>query len=237
MSKQNDVVMEAYETWSRNRTPANMSRLLNALNPTLKAVMATHGIHGDKNVELSAKAYLAKQIIERYDPEKASLSTFAYQSLQRVPRIASSQRSVVHTPESASHDLMYIRRTIDSLRDKLDREPTIDEVADESGVSINRIGSITDHYGKPVMSSSKARLASGVDAASGDELQRSAEQELWQKYTVDSLDDIDRKIYDNITGDKPKTKVEVAKELGMSPSAVTQRSNKIIHELDSYGDD
>jgi len=228
-----DGVQEAYEVWSAERTPENMSKLLRAMDPMIKSVSATHGVSGDQNVQWAARAYLARQIMDRYDPAKTGLSTFAYQTLQRVPRIAAKQRNVVSVPETSDYDIRTLRRAKEELFDVYGREPTDLELSDHTGIDPRRIKNLDSRYARPILAASHAdSLDSGAESPSVES--NSAGSALWDQYVVDALDPVDKKIHGWLSGNRPLSKIDIANKLGISPSAVTQRASRIGKELGSY---
>ncbi len=223
---------ELYEAWSKKKTPDNMTALLRSLDSTINTVASTHGAAKDENLKWALRVHLAQDIKNRYDPAKSALQTFVYQSLQRTPRIAASQRNLVHVPESSDTDLRSLQGARQDLLDINEREPTDDELSDRAGVSLARIRALDNKFGRPIMAVSKFHVGSGgVDPASGDEAATATEQ-LYRQYAVDALDTTDRKIYDMLSGEVPAAKSQIASHLGISPPAVTQRLAKIIKKLD-----
>lgn len=237
MSSNHPDLQRVYQKWSDNRTPENMSVLLRALDPMLKSVSGTHGVQGDQNVTWAARAYLAKQIIERYDPSKTNISTFTYQTLQRIPRIAAQQRNVVKVPETSDYDMRRLRGAKEDLYDQLNREPNDDELADYTGIDVARIKNLDRRFSRPIMAASHAEELTGSPAGGNifDAPEENAETRLWREYSMDALDPIDKKIHKWMTAPKPISKVEIAGRLGMSPSAVTQRTARISKELAEFG--
>ncbi len=221
-----------YKTWKQDQTPDNMSALLKSLDSTINSVAATHGATRDENLKWALRLHLAKDIKNRFDPNKASLQTFVYQSLQRTPRIKAQQRSVIHTPESSDADLRQLRRTRQELIDIHDREPSRAEIADRSGISIKRLEKLEKQFGKPSMNLSAFHTETGgMDPMAMGDTPATAQEQLYHQYAVDALDSTDRRIYDSLQHNAPSSKKEIAAVLGISAPAVSQRIEKINKAL------
>jgi len=232
-----EKVQQAYERWAKQKTRGNMSILLKELDPMVSAVSVAHGAAGDSNVKWAARAYLAQQLSQRYDPTKSNLSTFTYQTLQRIPRIAAKQRNVVSVPESSDHDMRYLRGIKEDLFDELGREPSDIELADRSGVDIHRIENLSKRFARPIVTASQMAETTGMPVgAAEEESDSSPDEQLWKEYAVQAMDPTDLKIYNWLSKSNPMSKIDIAKKLNVSPSAVTQRASRIGQELGGYGD-
>jgi len=224
---------QAYKTWSENKTPDNMSSLLGSLSGTINSVSATHGASGDENLKWAIRLHLAKEIKNRYDPSKSALSTFVYQSLQRIPRMAAQQRNIVHVPESSDADMRRIAVVRQELIDKNERDPSDDEIADRSGISSDRVRSLNSKFGRPKVTMSKFHATSGGAEPNTIGLDtQTVQEDLYQRYAVDSLAPQDRQVYDWLSQEVPLAKSQIATRLGISPPAVSQRIDKINKMLE-----
>jgi DNA-directed RNA polymerase specialized sigma subunit len=229
---------ELYEAWSANKSPTTLTPLIKALEPTIRSSMAVHGYNNDRNIEWKVKNHLIDQLENRYDPSKGTnVKTFTYETMKRIPRIAASQKHGIHVPESADYDLRRLRGVEQDLLDKLGREPTEAELGDALGLSPSRIQKVRERYGKAELTESM-NLATGAGSASAknDNDVEDPALKLWIQYTVDSLSPRDRKIYEWLTRARPLPKTEIAKRLGISPAAVTQRTAKIVEMLNEFND-
>lgn len=231
--KEKDTAQQVFERWSTDKSKTNMSALLTALTPDVRAAMSRHGVQGDPNIFNSARVHLAKQM-DNYDPTKANIKTFTYRTLQRLPRIAARQKNVVHVPESSDTDNRRLRAERENLIDILDREPTVEELADRTGVSVDRILTLRNRFSRPIMAASQLENVQGGGFGFPASL-RTADQELWRSIVIKALDPVDKKIYEWSTRRNPLPKNEMAARLGMSASAVTQRADKIDKRFKEYG--
>lgn len=222
----------SYQEWRKNPTPENMSALLKSLDSTINSIASTHGASNDENLKWALRVHLAKEIKNRFDPSKSSLQTFVYQSLQRTPRIKAQQKNIIRVPESSDYDIRRINAAKQELIDINDREPTRAEISDRAGIPLSRIQKLEERYSKPTMNlSSFYQETGGVDPSDSMHIPATAEEQLYHQYSVDSLDSVDRRIYDSLSQNQGMSKKELASSLGLSAPAVSQRIEKINKAL------
>lgn len=218
-----------YETYAGDPTPDNMSPILQGLTPTIRSVMAKNGLRDDPNIEYEMKAQLAEHIANGYDPEKAALNTYAYDVLKRMPRVAAQQRHGVHIPESADLAKRQVYAATERLKDELNRNPTSAEIADATGLSAKRVDSLDRRYGRAAVSQSFSEAFGGQSA--GTQEFEAPELDMWVEATVNAFSPVDRRIYEALSQDEPLTKTQLAKELGVSNAAITQRVGRMVKML------
>ena len=220
--------------WSADRNPKTMSALLKDLDTTINSVSATHGASRDDNLKWAIRLHLANDISNRYDPSKASIQTFVYQSLQRVPRLAAQQRNVVHVPESSDADRRKVDRARRELEDIHEREPTDAELADRSQIDVRRIQSLNNKYGKPQMTLSKFHEEVGGSDPASEGGYDSAVDAAHKDYVLQGLAPQDRKIYNWLSQKDPLAKSDIASRLGVSPPAISRKIKKLEDKFDVY---
>jgi DNA-directed RNA polymerase specialized sigma subunit len=115
------------------------------------------------------------------------------------------------------------------LESELGREPTIDELADRTGISPARIEKINKYR--------NVQSESSMLTEKGDTLfeRKKDPHKIWAEYVYHDLDPVDKKIYEWSTGyggNETYKKGEIARRLNMSAPAVSQRINKIIAKLE-----
>jgi len=98
-----------------------------------------------RNVEIPQYVLISKgqeyivDNIHKYDPERASLNTFAYNNLKQLRRYVIARQNTARIPE---HKAIYIGRFHSAqqhLKEQLERDPAPSELADELGWSTGRV--------------------------------------------------------------------------------------------------
>jgi len=218
--------MQAYSLWARTGAQSDAAAMLRALDPVLRSAVTTYAGRDDPTAYSRAKL-LALKALRTYNPDKSRLSTYLMHQLQPLRRFAAKRLEVVNVPERVKSDGAALASARAALTDGLDRTPTLQELADKTGISAKRIRHVEGF--RPV--------AVEVDEYS-DEPTALARQrrrmELWQDYVYHDLDPVDKRIFEQRTGylgSKVQSVSAVAKALRVTPGAVSQRADKIAKKL------
>lgn len=222
-------MLEEYTRWKAEPTDENLSAVLKALKPTIASALTSYA-SGDRT--LIPRAYiLARKSLDTYDPSKGvNLKTHVFNSLKRLNRYYNERSVTVHIPENVKVDNSAVYNFTIRFQDEHDREPTLDEISDGTGLSYKRL--------------QKARISTGeVDESMftseiGDAMHkgksRSAE-DIWSDYVYHDLDDKSKKIFEWTTGykgTKVLPKKDIATKLKITPAAVSSRITTITKKLD-----
>ena len=198
-----------------------------------RSAIKTYGYTGDPSIRTKAQIYTAK-VLDRYDPARgASLPTFVFTELQRLQRLGAKQSFAIPMPEQAALDLKKVKGTSDELRYELGREPTSDELADQTGISKKRIEFISKKYNRPTISEAAFTTDEGARITPGTV--RPDTEQLWIDLTYAQQSPVDKKIMEwslGLHGQEKLSKSMIAKKLNISVAAVTQRATKIAKQLE-----
>jgi len=229
---------ESYKAWKENANPATRSGLLKAVQPVIQTALRSYG--ADSPVMRNRAKLLAADAIDTYDPNRGSLKTHLLSQLVGIQRFNARQHQVVSVPEQVALDSLKLRRTAAELDDELGREPSTQELADRLGMSMKRIAYVRQ-YRPPVATGQLASTNS--ETGETEEFTPDAtslampkpEDDPWLQYIYQDLDGVDQSILDLTMGLHGRSVVqskEVARRLGISPGAVSQRLAKIQRLLD-----
>lgn len=204
------------------------SVLLQELSPTID--QALHMFANDDPSYKTQARILSLNAVKSYDPsKKTQLSSHVFNHLQRLQRLAAQRGNLVHIPENAALQ----RRAIEKAREEYEiehgEEPTVAELADQMGISIKKINRLLSFGGTTSESATQDEHGDSLAASS---MQRALD--LYDRYIYDELDRIDKKIYEWSTGfggTKQIHRAEMAKRLGISESAVSQRASAIARKF------
>lgn len=223
-------VEDHYKQWWLDRTPDNLGKVVKALEPTVSYKLASMGIADNPQMRHQARLYVA-DAVKTFDPASGTnIRTWAQNQLQSLHRFKRENQGPVKIPDRAAIDAWAIEKASREFLDQHGFEPDVKQLADYSNISVKRIATVRK-LTRPVAAASQM-FDEGNDPV--DFLGESLE------YVYDSADQIDRKIIDHTTGyggAKVMQKNEIAAMLGISPSQVTRRADRIGQQIQEMEND
>ena len=221
-----------YDMWAQDPTPENLAKIITELEPTINAEVQR--FPGSKPLLRGRAKSLTVKAVQSYKPaEGTQLRSWVITQLQPLARYGQQLRPV-HAAEVAIRQAAEVNRIRGELSDELDRDPTLVELADATGISSTRIKRIREQV-KPTMSEGSFMEADNpedVNSLPGTTLPN--RMDTSEEIVYDSLDPRDKTIFDWKTGKHGKTQLanqEIAKRLGVTPAMITQRSYQIALQI------
>lgn len=134
--------LEIWKVWKKQPTPANMQAVLRQVDPLIqKEVNRWSGKLARPALELEAKR-LAAEAVESYSPTGgAALSTHVMNRLRKLSRLPYTHQNIARIPEYQTLKFHTYELAKSALQDRLGRDPTVDELANELGWSKNHLTS------------------------------------------------------------------------------------------------
>lgn len=221
----------AYKEWWLDKTPSKLNGVVRALDNTINYKMVSMGVSDNPQMKHQARLYVA-DAVKKYDPTSgASLHTWAQSHLQSMHRFKRENQGPVKVPDRAALDAWSIEKANRELTDELGYEPDVKQLADKSNISVKRIAAVRKAT-RPVAASSQMYDDGG--GTMSDYMGEALE------YVYGDADQMDRKIIEMTTGYGGcdiMQKNHIAAKLGISPSQVTRRSERIGMKLQSMDHD
>ena len=218
-----EVVMK----WQKTSDPKDADQVLKRLRPTIDSALQSFA-GGDRRLRARANI-IALDALRSFDPARETkASTMAYHHLQRLNRISAQRSNVVHIPESVANDFAAITKASAELADRNGIEPSVEDLADYTGISEKRINNL-EFYGG-IKSESASRDDEGRDVVGFN----MTKDPVYLDYLYRSVGPIDKKIIEftsGFNGRKLLPGTEIAKRLHITPAAVSQRLNKLTKRL------
>lgn len=218
---------EEYKQWAAEPTPENMAKIVNSMDSTINSEIQRYP--GPKPLLRGKARSLAIKAVKSYKPESgAQLRSWVVTSLQPLSRYGQQLRPV-HASEVAIRQSAQVNRVKEEMMDELGREPSVEELADQTGISTTRIKNLRQQV-KPAISESAFDVSSdpnspGLPGTVAANTLGNAGDMVYH-----SLSERDKQIHDFKTGKNGRVVLsnqEIAKRLGVSPALVSQRSAQI----------
>lgn len=233
--------MTLWHEWKTDPTPERAGTLLTAAKPWIAQGLAAYADTHSPVIRGQAKL-LALDAFKSYDPSLGSLRNHVFGRLQRLQRTAAQAAAAIRGPEGVVLDQQHLRDVSTNLEEKLGRSPTLQELSDASKMSPKRISHVMQYKSGIPQGSLFVDDGSGDDNDSSNdtqEMSRDYQQAVWQRAWLQAvqphLDPVDRALVHNIRRTAgQKTNTEMARALGMTSAAISQRTarlQKMLHQF------
>lgn len=215
----NEEIWKKYQQGDMTSTP----ELLKALQPTIDSAITSYA-GGNDEFKTKAKI-MALEAVKSYDPSKGTqLSTHVFNSLKRLQRLSADRGNFIHVPEQSALDKKSLERVIRDYTIDNGEEPSRQQLADLTGVSMKKIDRLLNIKGSTSSSMTTSEQGDSLDRAPRTAIT------LYEDTLYQELDPTNQKIYDWLTGYNGApmlSRQDVAKRLKMTPAALSQRIAKI----------
>jgi DNA-directed RNA polymerase specialized sigma subunit len=222
-----------WDQWKKqDESPEAMSPLLQSLKP----LVYRYGVQQFANrvpihqhvLEAEARR-LAIQGLRKYDPTKAQINTFLKPQLQSTNRFVRKRQNMSRITEDRIGKIGNMDRAIARLKDKLGREPTLHELADEMKES-------PDTLEKLIAERKDDRLSSG--ALEDPFLTETPKSRSVLRLIRYELTPNEQLVFDYLTGQNGKPLItstgQIARKLGWGDSKVSQIKTAITRKIKKY---
>jgi DNA-directed RNA polymerase specialized sigma subunit len=230
---------ETYNHWSRDPNPETNDMMLKALHPIIDNAVKTYAGSADNSVIRSKAKKIVIDTLPNYDPNNTKLKTYVFNQLQGLKRFSLQQNQIINIPEQVQLDYVNLKKTENSLKEELGRDPSDTELADATSMSLKRL----NYVRKLQMPSSEGTVLQPMMHSDSSDFNDPSvasrvnkdDMNAWHSFVYDSLGDIDKIIMEHsfgLNGKSILSNQEIAKKLRISPAAISLRKNKIQQELD-----
>ena len=218
-----------WDQWKKGgQTPELSAPLMKSLRPVIYSqgvrvwanrVPVQTAVLESKAVQLSLGA------LESYDPTKSQLNTHITTTLKGMHRFATSRQNMTRLTEARRRLVGPYKRALARLKDKLEREPTVLELADEMKETPDNVEKLLLEMKDDLMSSGT------MNDPFLDETPESRLKLLLIRYSLSPEEGI---VFDYLMGQGGKPRIEspgeIAKREGWSNSKVSQLKNSIMRK-------
>lgn len=183
---------------------------------------------------------------KRFDPDKEVkfISYAVWWIRQAIMQTIFQQTGAVRIPVKESLFISKVKETYERLKEELDREPTLEEIAKEVGASVKKVKNALQVVRMPY-SLDMPLGQEGEDLTLLDVLSKKGTEDVEKEIVEESLkkeltsllsalDDRERAIIEHrfgLNGEEPKTLTEVGDLLGISRERVRQIEQRALKKL------
>jgi len=227
-----DDFASTHELWQKNQTPEMNTKLLTTLQPTIDTAISSY-VGQNPSPAIKTRAQLmALKAMQNFDPKRGNVRTHLLSQMQSLRRLSAQEQNIISIPEQVGLDYQRLTEAERELQDKLSRDPSDDEIADSTGLSVRRINKIRAFH-KPVAEGSTI-IESADDYSDGGVASKipgqTSAQDAWMDFVYGDLSPTNKLIMDMSLGRNGRRKAsvqEIARKLNITPGAVSQRAAKI----------
>lgn len=230
---------DSYNAWKQKPSKSTSGALLKAVNPIIDQAIHSYGgaARGSPTLRSNARR-MALTAMGTYDPQRGKLKTHLLSQLQRLRRTSAQEQQIIKVPEQIVLDRQHLAAAEQELAGALGRDPSDQEIADSTGLSRKRIGHI--RKARPPLAEGTALSRPGVPESEqflpasqipGQDI--GADE--WAEFVYADLGAKDQAIMDYALGQNGAPRLapsKIAKRMGLSPGAISQRTAKIQAMLD-----
>lgn len=221
---------EPYRAWKTAPGPATTGALLRAVNPVLDTALKSYGSQTSPNLRSRAKQ-LAIKAFDTYDPTRGNLKTHLLSQLQRLRRASAEEQQIISVPEAVRLDHYNLIQAENELADRLGRSPSDAEISDYTGLAPKRLQYVRQL--RLPISEGAAERDGNAPSVVGVGYDPDA---AWRSFIYYDLSPTDQLIMDlslGLHGNQQTDINEIAKRLGVTVGAVSQRRAKIQQLIDA----
>lgn len=226
-----------FQAWQKTRTPETNTKLLSTLQPVIDTAVSSYA-GGNMSPTIKTRARLmALKAMDSYDPKKGNVRTHLLSQLQGLRRLSAREQNIIAIPEQVGLDFQRLSESENELQDRLGRDPTDDELADHTNLSLRRIRKIRAFH-QPIPES--ATVVEGEDENNDGGVASTVPgatraHDAWMDFVYGDLSPVDKLVMDMTLGRNGRRRAstqEIARRLNITPGAVSQRAAKIQAMLD-----
>ena len=221
---------DSFNAWKKDQTPEANTQMLHTLRPVIEQGIKAHV--GESNPLLLSRARkLTLNGLRSYDQSRSRLKTHIFTQLQGLKRINRQQGQIIQAPERVQLDAYHLVNHTQELRDQLGRDPSDAELADHTGFSLKRIAHVRKLQ-PGVAEGTMDRVAPSMPI--GMQTSQPA-HDTWVQIVYEDLPPLDQRILEHtlgLNGHPRLSNQDLARKLGRSAGAISQRKAKIQQLLD-----
>jgi len=224
---------ELVKDWQVNKNPQSFVALHTRFRPIVNKVVSKYKNGGlpEATLRMSADAQLVTAF-DTYSPDHGTaVSTHVWNHMQKVQRPAMEALTSGRIPEHRNVQLATFKIARDNLEDRLGREASVEEIADELGRDQTSVARMLHELGGETSSS-----GAGFDFYGNSTVLEHKDRAL-SDYLYYELSGPDKVIFEHTFGYGGKPILqnkEIAEKLGTNAMAITRAKQRMAQKIKGY---
>ena len=212
-----DDFHNVFDTWQKNPTPQINTKLLNTVQPVIDTALSSYVGPSHTPAMRSKAKLMALKALKTFDPKIGNVRTHLLSQLQSLRRAAAQEQNIISIPEQVGLDYQKLNEAENDLRDRLSRDPSDDEVADATGLSVRRIKKIRGFH-QPLAEGSTI-IDTGDDYADAGGIAsaipgQTTAQDAWLDFVYGDLSPVDKLVMDMTLGRNGRKRTSTQEKIG-----------------------
>ena len=228
-----NIDMQQVLDWQKKSDPTAFTELVFKYQPIVNSVVNKYRTVGVSPSILRAQT--STQLIKALNTYKPDMgtqpSTHIWNQMQKVQRVATESLASGHAPEYRNIKRSTFVTVKDNLSDRLEREPNVDELADELKWSRNEVARMNSELGGEV-------TASGAEFDFyGQSRQIQGKDRILADYLYEQLQGKEKLVFEYVfgVGGKPiLNNKEIAKKLKTNEMAIVRMRRNMSKQIMEY---
>ncbi len=220
---------QLWKTWQDNPNPVTLAPLMDNLAPIINQEASKWKQSGISPLNLKLKAHnLAYEAVQTWKPESSQLNTHVTNHLRGMSRYVINTQNIVRVPEEHIYDYRRLMKAKEEFFMAHDREPDERELEElvTQGAKLKDFKPIIENF---YSKASESNIAPAVDGISMNGVAA--------KLLYDKLKPNQQTIFSHtygFNGAPILQNQQIAKQLGVSPAAVTKQKKTIMKTYNKY---
>ena len=214
---------DSYNRWSQRPTPKNLATVVKDFSGILRSELPRYQGNLPTNILKSNGKKIMIDAVKTFDPRKGTLKNHIASNLRRLHRVNYETSSVFRMSEELQQGVNQFKMARDHLENKLQRDPTNEELSGELKWSPTKVARLDKQLKKETLSSALEMAPSYVQM-----------EDPMIDFLYHDLEPRDKIVFQHRTGYRKApilSVADVAKRIKVSPASVSNRALKIAKQL------
>lgn len=227
-----DQDLELWKQYKATKSKVALDALLTRMDPVIQSTVNKWAGPVSRQALLNEARVLAVKAFDTYDPSKGTaLATHVVTNLAPISRTVYTYQNVARIPENITLKLHSYNTAVDNLKSFHGREPTLDELHQELGLSAHELNKLKAYQRSDLIESGPAVSGNMFYSTEQDD-----DEDLLSALYFDLLPD-EKRLFEMITGyggHKKLSNQEIMKELNISQAQLSYKKTLLHTKIKKF---